>query len=193
MNAALLTDQDLARREEVTRVGLWIFLGTVAMLFGAFTSAYVVRRSGSDWRAFPLPAILLTNTIVLVLSSAALETGWRIGRAGWWRIANAAFAVAIALGATFLAGQWLAWRELQSAGFYLPANPSSSFFYLMTGAHALHVIAALAVLAYGAVLTWRGDGRRRWRAWASSIALCRTFWHFLLGVWIYLIAFVSLF
>jgi cytochrome c oxidase subunit 3 len=61
----------------------------------------------------------------------------------------------------------------------------------MTGAHALHVVAALLVLLSGAVKTWSGAGRRNPRAWQTSIAVCRTFWHYLLGVWIFLFLFVS--
>ena len=64
-------------REDQVRLGLWMFLGTVTMLFAAFTSAYVVRRSGSDWRQVALPQILWVNTLVLAASSVALEAASR--------------------------------------------------------------------------------------------------------------------
>ncbi|HET6897341.1 MAG TPA: cytochrome oxidase subunit III, partial [Vicinamibacteria bacterium] len=57
--------------------GLWAFLGTVTMLFIGFTSAYIVRRTGADWRPLPLPSLLWVNTGVLLLSSAALEVSRR--------------------------------------------------------------------------------------------------------------------
>ena len=66
-------EDEAGRREELVRLGLWMFLATVTMLFAAFTSAYVVRRSGSDWRQMALPSTLWLNTIVLGASSLALE------------------------------------------------------------------------------------------------------------------------
>jgi cytochrome c oxidase subunit 3 len=193
MTTAVVSQADGVRREDVVRLGLWMFLATVTMLFAAFTSAYLVRRGGSDWSYIPLPTVLWANTLVLAASSLALEAASRAGHRRNWVLANAGFLVAIVLGFAFVGGQWLAWRQLQRAGIYLPANPSSSFFYMMTGAHAIHVIAALGVLLWGASITWRGHRRDDLRSWSASIGLCRTFWHFLFGVWVYLFAFVSLF
>ncbi len=176
------------RREETLQLGLWMFLATVAMLFAAFTSAYVVRRSGSDWRTTPLPPILWVNTLVLAASSAALEAGTWFGSRRRWPLATLTLILAGGLGAAFLVGQGVAWGSLAAAGFYLPANPSSSFFYVMTGAHGVHVVAAFVVLLRGVAITLRGDGERDPRGWALSLTLCRTFWHFLLGVWLFVLA-----
>jgi cytochrome c oxidase subunit III len=190
MTAIALTRDDVERREEVTRLGLWMFLATVTMLFAAFSSAYIVRSSGSDWRRMSLPNVLWLNTVLLVASSVAVEIAARAGSRQRWTAAGAWFAAAVALGLGFVGGQWNAWRELAAAGVYLPSGPYSAFFYMMTGAHALHVLAALIVLCWGAAKTWRGDGRRDLRSWRASIGLCRTFWHYLLGVWVYLFAFL---
>jgi cytochrome c oxidase subunit 3 len=101
-------------------------------------------------------------------------------------------AAAVALGVLFLAGQAAAWRTLIEAGVYLPSSPHSSFFFMMTGAHALHVAAALCVLGWGGVKTWRGEGRRDPRAWRMTMSVCRTFWHFLLLVWLYVFGVITL-
>jgi len=177
---------DLDRRDEVVRLGLWMFLATVTMLFAAFTSAYVVRKSGSDWHHLDLPAILWVNTGLLAASSAAVEFAYARGGKGRFVASGVAFGAAIALGSGFLAGQIVAWRHLMAAGVYLPTNPSSSFFYMMTGAHAVHIVAALAVLLWGALRTWSGRGASDPRRWATTMSVCRTFWHYLGGVWIYL-------
>jgi cytochrome c oxidase subunit 3 len=190
MTAAVLTHDEVGRREEVVRIGLWMFLATVTMLFAAFSSAYVVRKGGTDWQHMALPPLLWVNTAILAASSGALEIAARAGFRARWRASNAWFAAAVLLGAGFLAGQWAAWRDLEAAGIYLPSGPYSSFFFMMTGAHALHVVAALAVLTWGAGKTWRGDGRRDRRAWTAAIGNCRTFWHYLLGVWVYLFVFL---
>jgi cytochrome c oxidase subunit 3 len=176
-------------REDQLRFGLWSFLATVTMLFAAFTSAYIVRRSGSDWRPVPLPAILWANTAALGASSVALEIANRSGRWRRWRLAGGACSVALALGLAFLGGQLTAWSELVTRGVYLSSNPSISFFYVMTGAHAVHVVAALGVLALGTAATWFGD--RNPPLWSARMELCRTFWHYLGGVWLFLFALLA--
>jgi cytochrome c oxidase subunit 3 len=183
----IIAYDQIERRHETIRLGLWMFLATVTMLFAAFTSAYVVRRSGSDWHRLPLPPVLWLNTAILVASSAAVEAAARAGarRKAVWT--NAAFAAAVALGVAFLAGQAVAWRQLMAAGVYLPTNPYSSFVYMMTGAHALHIVAALAVLGWGARAAWGGQPRRDPRRWELTMSVCRTFWHFLGGVWLFLL------
>src|SRR3954469_5764196 len=83
---------DVALREDVLRLGLWLFLATVTMLFAAFTSAYIVRRSGADWASSALPSILWLNTALLAASSVALEAGAWGAKRNRWTTANAALA-----------------------------------------------------------------------------------------------------
>ena len=178
-------------REDQLRLGLWMFLATVTMLFAAFTSAYVVRRSGSDWHHIALPSVLWVNTLVLLASSVAVETANRFGLRRQWTATAFSFGAALAFGAAFLGGQAIAWRQMVAMGVYLPSNPHSSFFYMLTGAHAVHIVAALVVLAWG--LAGTREGSRNPRAWATQMDLCRTFWHYLGGVWLFLFALVSLY
>ena len=178
-------------REDQVRLGLWMFLATVTMLFAAFTSAYVVRRSGSDWRPVALPPILWLNTLILAGSSLAVEAANRSGLRGRWRQAMVAMMSALASGVAFLLGQFAAWRQMVAAGVYLPSSPHSSFFFMLTGAHALHLVAALVVLVWGAMAT--RSGNRAPREWAAQMGICRTFWHYLGGVWVFLFALLSLY
>jgi cytochrome c oxidase subunit III len=186
------TFHDVDRREETAQLGLWMFLATVTMLFAAFTSAYLVRQGGDDWNRVDLPGILWVSTLVLAASSIAVERARQAAEQRRWTHASAAMAIALALGASFLAIQAVAWRSLMAAGVYLPSTPHSSFFYLMTGAHGVHVLAALLVLLWGALRTWDGTGRRDPDRWRQVMSRCRTFWHFLLGVWIYLFVVLSI-
>jgi len=176
-------------REDQVRLGLWMFLATVTMLFAAFTSAYIVRRSGSDWRHIALPRILWLNTVVLLASSVMLEGASRAGQRRHWRASVACGVAALLLGVGFLLGQFAAWRQMAAAGVYLPSSPHSSFFYMLTGAHAVHVVAALVVLAWGAAATF--SGARDPGRWAARMSLCRTFWHYLGGVWVFLFVLLS--
>lgn len=191
MTSVATTLDAVAVREDQVKLGLWLFLATVTMLFAAFTSAYIVRRSGSDWRHVALPSILWLNSGVLAVSSGAVEiANWR-GARGRWRASASAMLLAVALGVAFLAGQLTAWRQMVAAGVYLPTSPHSSFFFMLTGAHAVHVVAALVVLAWGAAVTLGGSASPG--MWAARMSLCRTFWHYLGAVWLFLFALVSLY
>src|SRR4029078_11149110 len=119
--------------------GLWAFLGTVTMLLLGVTSAYIVRRTGADWRPLPLPGLLWVNTGVLLLSSAALEIARRrrnardLGGLRTWLGATALLA------SLFVGGQFQAWRLLRALGFFLSSNPHSSFFYMLSGVPLLRL------------------------------------------------------
>jgi cytochrome c oxidase subunit 3 len=167
------------------RLGLWIFLGTVTMLFAGFTSAYLVRQAGPDWQPLPRPPILWVNTGVLLLSSVLLEIGRRRSASVRRWVSGAT-----ALGVLFLLGQLLAWRALRARGIYLPTNPHSSFFYILTGAHGAHVLGGVIALLSLLVLMWRGASEERVR---RRLALCATYWHFVGGLWLYLLLVLFLF
>src|SRR5947209_300590 len=130
--------------------GIWVLLASITMSFLAFTSALVVRQGGaSDWHHLTLPPILYFNTLLLLASSVALELGRRRVRDFMTSkpllaspgAANPArwLYIALLLGILFVAGQFTAWWQLRSQGLYLATNPNSSFFYVLTVMHALHV------------------------------------------------------
>ena len=173
---------------DTARVGLLVFLGSLTMLFASFTSAYLVRRAGSDWAPLQVPSVLWVNTLVLLLSSVTIELGRRAFQS--WR--PLAFRKWISLtffaGALFVAGQVAAWYQLAGQGIFLQSNPHSSFFYVLTGVHAAHVVAGVLVLLYLLVQSWRYQLSP---GVSSAPALSATYWHFVDAVWIYL--FVVLF
>jgi len=92
-------------------------------------------------------------------------------------------AATLGLGVMFIAGQYAAWRQLKAEGLYLATNPSSSFFYLFTAAHALHVLGGMAALA---VVTWRLS-RRVPTLRGSTLATLAYYWHFMDVLWVYLV------
>ncbi len=181
---------DSALPVPTAKLGLWLFLGAVTILFGALTSAYIVRSvAGADWQPLPKPPILWLNTAVLVLSSLVLQWAWTSVQRGERDKARYGLAVATFLGLSFVAGQLLAWRQLIAAGIYLQTNPSSSFFYLLTATHGAHLLGGIVALAWATVRVWRAmDGRQHVR----SVELCAIYWHFLLLVWLWLLALMLL-
>lgn len=163
--------------------GLWAFLATVTMLFAGLTSAYLVRQTtGADWYRLPLPPVLYFNTVVLFASSLTLERA----RASLRRARTAALggwlAATLALGLAFLLGQLLAWRRLAAYGLFLPTDPHASFFYVLTGVHAAHLLGGLAALAVTSVFVRR---HREPLLEAHRLKLCSLYWHFVDGVWLY--------
>jgi cytochrome c oxidase subunit 3 len=174
-------DAESALRDDVVQLGVWMFLATLVMLFAAFTSAYIVRRSASDWTPLELPGILWVNTVALLASSGALERARVAGRRGRVSSARRGLATAAALGLAFLAGQLAAWQELAARGVYVPTNPHSSFFYILTATHGVHVVAGLGLLVYAVTRAWNGAPLDHGPT-ARLMTASTTFWHFLVGL-----------
>ena len=154
------------------------------MVFAALTSAFVVRRGLSDdWASMPKPAILWVNTVVLLASSLVLDLSRRALKAGNRSRFNLWWTAGTALGILFLIGQAIAWRQLKDAGVFISSNPSSSFFYVLTASHAFHLLGGVAALVYVDVQALRlrlGPAKR------TAIDITAIFWHFLDGIWVYL-------
>jgi cytochrome c oxidase subunit 3 len=167
-----------------TGFGLWVLLGTISMLFIGFTSAFIFRRISSDWIPIHAPSLLWASTLALSASSGALEIARRRLRRGashdgvqHWVLLTGL------LGGIFVAGQVASWRQLAAQGLFLSANPHSDFFYVLTGVHVVHVLAAL--IWFAVVLT--KVSRRQYVAGTNGLGLFATFWHFLAVLWIYLL------
>jgi len=173
-----------SRRASMT--GLMVLLAATTMAFAAFTSAFVVRRGMSnDWVGLPLPRILWFTTTVLIASSVLLELARRSLKGGRRTDFNRYWTAGTALGIVFLLGQGFAWRQLFNAGIFVATNPSSSFFYLLTATHGLHILGGLTALVYvdvQALSLQLGPGKR------TAVDVSAVFWHFVDGIWIYLMA-----
>lgn len=170
------------------RLGMWVALAGIVMLFTALTSAYIVRTaSANDWRPIAIPNVLWLSTLVIIVSSVTLEGARRALKRqqdegyGRWL-----FATTI-LGLAFLGSQLLAWRQLVGQGIYLSSNPHSSFFYLLTAVHGLHLLGGILAIVYLLLRTRRRrdnvseESRRLGAAGAVSL-----YWHFMDGLWVYL-------
>src|SRR5258708_1506475 len=131
---------------EASRSGIWVGIFAIIMSFAALTSALLVRQGSGEWAHIVLPSILYANTGALLLSSFTMEMSRRAlarsaGVTTW-------LAITLLLGLSFVSGQYVAWRQLAAQGLYLATNPNSSFLYVFTGMHALHLLGGIAVLVY---------------------------------------------
>ena len=161
------------------KVGLWVFLFTISGVFGLFMVAYQMRiELTTDWIPIPKPTVLWLNTIILALASAAFEYTRQSARQKKADKIRLGLALSGLLTIAFLAGQLAAWNELRASGFLLASNPANSFFYLVTGLHALHLLGGLVVWIRTALRAFSGHEVE------LSVDLCATYWHFLLLVWV---------
>ncbi|MFZ0477641.1 MAG: cytochrome c oxidase subunit 3 [Terriglobales bacterium] len=171
-----------------TSTAIWVLLFSITMTFLAFTSALIVRRgSALDWEHLALPPVLYLNTIVLIASSVTLELGRREAGAFMGSIAKSAahpgrwLYATLGLGLLFVVGQYVAWLQLRSQGFYLATNPNSSFFYVLTAAHAIHVLGGLGGLVR-VIFKLNHSALRK-----STLVATSRYWHFMGVLWIYLL------
>ena len=187
-------DEDRRRRKKPPsprRYSTAITLGLVSILmfFMALTSAFIVlRRSSELWVDFHLPPILWLNTGILLASSFTLEAARR-------KLAdsNAAdfrklWLLTTALGLLFVAGQLVAWRQLVAQGVFIASNQASSFFYIFTGAHAIHLLGGVGALLYVSIR--KLDAARISLSTAAEIT--SYYWHFMDGLWVFLLALLYL-
>ena len=177
-------------RPPAAKVGVIVYFGVIAVLFGLISSAYVMRMGMpgmdhgpiGDWHPMPEPPLLWVNSFVLLLSSLAWEaarSGIRQGRAD---LMHRSMLAAGLLGILFLAGQLLLWRQFVQAGYYASSNPANAFFYLITALHGLHIAGGLFFWVR-AVLQLRAG-----KDIQLPVELCAVYWHFLLLVWALMMA-----
>jgi cytochrome c oxidase subunit 3 len=196
------------------RLGLICGIATVSMVFISLTSAYVVRQGlptfdgvtnsyVRDWGMVQLPWLLLAvNTALLLISSLTMEFARRdIKRRAALAPLQSMPGIALgeekvfpwlgitaALGFAFLVGQWLAWGELKARGFFVDTNPNSSFVYLLTAAHAVHLAGGVIALIWASAtsLLHRPVEARR-----IVVDVTAWYWHFMAVLWIYVFALLS--
>jgi cytochrome c oxidase subunit 3 len=170
------------------KIGLGVFLAVVGSLFALFISAYSMRMNMVDWRALPVPRLLWFNTGVLLTSSIALQWAYMAARRNDMDGVTIGLCAGGASALIFLAGQLLAWRQLSFAGYFVTSNPANSFFYLITAVHGLHLVGGLVALGRTTAKVSRGATITQVRL---SVELCAIYWHFLLLVWLVLLALLT--
>ena len=170
------------------KIGLGVFLAVAGSLFALFISAYSMRMGMVDWRALPLPGLLWFNTGVLVVSSVALQWAHVAARRNNMDGVIIGLCAGGASAITFLVGQFLVWRQLNGAGYFLASNPASSFFFLLTATHGLHLLGGLVALGRTTARVWHGASMAKVR---MSVELCAIYWHFLLAVWLVLLGLLT--
>lgn len=173
----------------VYRVAIWMTLAAVFMLFLSLAVTYVFLSTQREWKPLVVPRVLWFSTSLILLSSLTMEAARNAIRKGKESAHLRWLFVSLLLGFAFIAAQLAAWWRLVRAGVYMADNPHSSLFYILTGAHAVHLVGgiiALAALLFGALVRQRNfDELRRRHPATNAVAL---YWHFMDGLWLCLFA-----
>jgi cytochrome c oxidase subunit III len=135
------------------------------------------------WMPLHLPKILWLNTAILLVSSFTLQKARQrlsaIDFPGFrkqWRATTI-------LGVMFLAGQVIAWLQLVATGIYIATNQATSFFYIFTAAHAVHLLGGIAALLYVSMCDFEKGKISR----ITAVEITSYYWHFMDGLWVFLL------
>jgi cytochrome c oxidase subunit 3 len=194
-------------------MGLFFALASDLMFFVAIVSTFFVNQSTghfdaynhyvNEWLPTAIPPILWLNTAVLLLSSVTME----IARRNMFRETDVMdewlgfgkpitrralpwLSATMALGLLFLAGQWMAWRQLAVQHVFFRTNQSSHFFYLITGTHALHLflgITALVTALAGLYVSHQLETRQ------ILVDAAAWYWHAMGILWLFLFTLLAFF
>jgi len=185
MSEAINTDGLVGSRY---RIGMLVSLASVAMLFTSLSSAYIVRSGVTyDWYPIAVPRVMFGSTALIILSSIAIEIARRKLKQSLSASYSRYLLLTGFLGVGFIVSQLIAWRQLAAQGIYISSHPHSSFFYVLTGAHAVHIAGGLLALGF----LWLRSGRQlheagliaKRQAVADAVSI---YWHFMDALWIYL-------
>jgi cytochrome c oxidase subunit III len=173
------------------KFALYAGMASILMMFAAFTSAYLVRQAAGNWQEYQVPEIFFISTIVLLASSACIHYAYSAFGKGKKMRYQGALTMTFVLGIGFIILQYYGWNALYDIGVPLDGNPSGSFFYVISGIHALHIlggIAALGVALFHAfTLPFEVTAKRKHR-----FSLVTQYWHFVDVLWLYLFVFILL-
>ena len=168
---------------------LYAGMASILMMFAAFTSAYLVRQAAGNWQEYVVPNIFYISTGILLVSSATAHFAFRAFKNGKKNAYRNGIILTALLGVVFVVMQYYGWNALYNIGVPLDGNPSGSFFYVISGVHAAHVlggVAALGVAAYHAMtLPFQVTEKRKVR-----FLLVTQYWHFVDILWLYLFVFI---
>jgi len=181
--------RDPESRANRYRIGMWVGLASIAMMFTSLSSAYIVRSgTAADWLPLRIPRVMFLSTALILISSVTIEVARRKLKQGFTERYSRYLLLTGILGVAFLGAQIISWRQLASQGIYVATHPHSSFFYLLTGAHGVHIAGGLLALSVLWLRSRRKSGNSpdfaaTRQATADAVSI---YWHFMDALWIYL-------
>lgn len=166
---------------------MWSACASIVMMFAGLSSAYIVKRNQGNWFTFDIPIIFYYSTAVIILSSATIILARKAFISRQMKQYKTWLALTTLLGFVFVLLQYLGFRELWASGITLTRNVSFSFLYIIVGLHAVHVLGGVIALI---IMYFKSISKKRKNYSTIPIELMNTYWHFVDGLWIYLLLFL---
>ena len=169
------------------KLGIWLFLASEVMLFGALFSTYILLRVGAvEWPHGELSVTLgAINTVILICSSVTMVVAWAKLKMNDFAKGRLYVLVTVALAAVFLVNKYFEYAEHFSKGEVPSHSTFFAIYYTLTGLHGLHIIGGIVVMLYLA-----GPGASLWKRspeqFANRVEYTGLYWHFVDLVWIFL-------
>ncbi|BDS15139.1 cytochrome c oxidase subunit 3 [Aureispira anguillae] len=178
------------RRIHPKKFALWTAIVSILMFFSAFTSAYIVRKAAGNWLSFPIVEEFFYSTGVILSSSIILHVAYRAFVNKNYQLYRILLTIGFILGILFVSLQYAGWLALNQKGIFIYTNQSSSFFVMLIGTHALHVIGGITAL----MISWIYAMKKNTLEWTPKgqlrLELTFTYWHFVDVLWLYLLLFI---
>ena len=189
MEAAVLKNNEGKRRLNTQLFAMWVGMASIVMLFGAFTSAYIVKQGAGNWLQFPMPMEFFFSTATIICSSVTLHLAYNAFKQRNYSRYQILILATTALALVFVVLQYLGWIDMNAKGVDLKANVGGSFFYLITGAHVAHVLGGITALMVSCLYAYTLKGIYN-EVRRNKIEMLLHFWHFLGALWVYLFIFL---
>lgn len=168
---------------------LWVAIGSIVMMFAGFTSAYIVKSNQANWQPVQMPVIFYASTALILLSSLTMQLALRSFKEREMARYRTMMAVTLLLGISFIVVQSLGFAELWATNITFRESIAGSFFYIITGMHALHVLGGVIALL---VIFFRVYHRNTRYYSVVPVEVMSTYWHFVDILWLYLFVFFML-
>jgi heme/copper-type cytochrome/quinol oxidase subunit 3 len=172
------------------KLGIWLFLASEVMLFGALFSSYILLRTGAaHWphgseEGLNVPLATL-NTMILIGSSVTMVLSWASLKLGDFKKYRLWMGLTILCGLGFMVVKSFEYAHKFETGHFPSTNNFLAVYFTLTGLHGLHVLGGMIVNGY----LW-GPGAKMWKSdperFTNRIEVAGLYWHFVDLVWIFL-------
>ena len=189
MNTMQADQQETYTLIPTKKILLWLSMVSMVMLFAGLTSAYVVRQAEGEWTKFNFPIAFLISTGFIIASSISMQWSLNSVKKNELKHTTYGLIITLVLGFAFIFTQFIAWANLVAQDVFFVGNPSGSFLYVLTGLHIAHLVGGIIFLTY---VCFRSLQKRYSSENHLDIELCSVYWHFLDGLWVYLVIFLYL-
>ena len=169
---------------------MWIAIASICMMFGGWTSAFLVRKAQGNWLIFTMPIAFWISTVVVILSSLTMHLSIKEFKQRNMPKYKTYITLTAFLGVSFMVLQFIGFWEMHGAGIILAGNAegiSGSFIYVISGVHLLHMLGGVIALL---VVFIKSIFIRSTKTFSSiGLEILGTYWHFVDVLWIYLFLF----